>query len=66
MVVLVAAVAFLSGMLLREFLPGYLHEKGKNLATKEDVAEITKKIEEVRHGYTAEIERLRVGLLCQQ
>ena len=64
--VLVAAVAFISGLLLREFLPGYMREKGKNLATKEDVTEITKKIEGVRHGYSAEIERLRVGLLRQQ
>ena len=59
---LVAAVAFVSGLLLREFLPGYMREKGKNLATKEDVTEITDLIESVRHGYSVEMERMRVDL----
>lgn len=37
-----------AGLILRSFLPGYLGEKGKNLATKEDIAEITKRLEGVR------------------
>lgn len=32
----------------RFYLPAYLNKKGENLATKEDVAGITKKIEEVK------------------
>ena len=36
------------GYLLKSYLPGYFQEKGKNLATKEDVGEITLKIEGVK------------------
>lgn len=39
------AVCFL---LLRFYLPGYLGEKGKNLATKEDIGQITKIVEDVK------------------
>ena len=43
---LIGVAAFFAGMLVREFL-GYLREKGKNLATKEDNTETTDKIESV-------------------
>jgi hypothetical protein len=46
-------------LLIRSFLPAYLGEKGKNLATKEDIAEITNKVEAVRLQYSGELERLR-------
>ena len=59
MVWLTAVVTFLLGLLLREYLPGYFREKGKNLATKEDIAGITREIEAVRSVYTTEIERLQ-------
>ena len=36
------------GFIIKNYLPSYFTEKGKNLATKEDVAEITRKIEEVK------------------
>jgi len=48
--------------LLRKFLFSYSSEKGKNLATKEDIEEITRKVEDVKSGYIAEIERLKVDL----
>lgn len=35
-------------VLLRKGLPAYVSEKGKNLATREDIEEITRKIESVR------------------
>jgi hypothetical protein len=35
-------------LLWRSFFPAYVGEKGKNLATKEDIAEITRKVEEVK------------------
>ncbi|MCY7362525.1 MAG: hypothetical protein LH629_10750 [Ignavibacteria bacterium] len=38
--------------LLIIFLKSYSSEKGKNLATKEDVAEITEKIESVKKEFT--------------
>ncbi|MCF8054648.1 MAG: hypothetical protein K9K75_05465 [Deltaproteobacteria bacterium] len=49
-------------ILFRKFLFSYTTEKGKNLATKEDVEEITNKVEEVKSSYVAEIERLKVEL----
>lgn len=44
--VLIAVVVI--SFLLKSHLPKYFEEKGKNLATKEDIEEITKKIETVR------------------
>lgn len=44
--------------LLKWHLPSYLAEKGKNLATKEDVAAITREVENVRHEYAARLESL--------
>ena len=49
-------VAFLVGLLVREFLPSYLREKGRNVATKQDISEITDKVESVRQGYSEGIE----------
>lgn len=42
--------------LLRHFFPGYLNEKARNLATKEDVADITRRIEDVKHDYATLLE----------
>jgi len=42
----------LASILFKSYFPKYLEEKGKNLATKEDVEEITRKVESVK----AEIE----------
>ena len=46
-------------ILLKSFLPSYLAEKGKNLATKEDVAQITREIEAVKSEYALVLEELR-------
>ncbi|MEJ5906176.1 hypothetical protein V7V80_15945 [Pseudomonas kermanshahensis] len=35
---------------IKFYLPGYIKEKGKNLATKEDIAGITDQIEQVKAG----------------
>ena len=48
--------------LFQKYLFSYSSEKGKNLATKEDIEEITRMVEEVKAGYVAEIERLKVEL----
>ena len=40
--------AFLLGNVLRPFLNSYSNEKGKNLATKEDIAQLTKIAEGIR------------------
>lgn len=36
------------GLLIRHWFSGYLSEKGKNLATKEDLEDITRKVESVK------------------
>lgn len=46
-------------LLLKSFLPSYLSEKGKNLATREDIARITDEIEKVRVQYTALVEEFK-------
>ncbi|MCO6413244.1 MAG: hypothetical protein J5I92_10905 [Thiogranum sp.] len=48
--------------LIRKYLFSYSSEKGKNLATKEDIEEITRKVEEIKTEYLGEIERLKVEL----
>lgn len=50
------------GLLLYRYLPAYTAEKGKNLATKEDIAEITKQIEGVKSAYAHELEGVRAAL----
>jgi len=47
----------------KKYLFSYSSEKGKNLATKEDIEEITRKIENVKSEYLIELETVRVELL---
>ena len=41
------------------YFPSYMKEKAKNLAQKEDIEEITDKIEGIKKVYTSELEELR-------
>jgi len=41
------------------FLFLYFKKKGENLATKEDVGEITKKVEAIKHEYSTALESIR-------
>ncbi|MFJ4433855.1 hypothetical protein ACIPZG_23225 [Pseudomonas sp. NPDC089395] len=43
-------------LLIKFYLPGYIKEKGKNLATKEDIAGITDQIEQVKAEYSKQLE----------
>jgi hypothetical protein len=45
-------------LIVKNFLPSYLIEKGKNLATREDVGAITKEIEDVKHQYAQQLQQL--------
>ncbi len=45
--------------LIKFFLPGYLSQKGKNLATQEDIESITVKIEAVKSGYAEVLEEVK-------
>lgn len=42
--ILLMVAAFIFGLFIRNYFPKYIEEKGKNLATKEDIGEITDKI----------------------
>jgi hypothetical protein len=57
-----AAVAGVAVGALLMGLRSYATEKGKNLATKEDIAEITRHVEGVRAEYTDRVERLKASL----
>lgn len=46
---------FLLGLFIKKYLPAYMDQKGKNLATKEDIAEITRKTEEVKVLFQKEV-----------
>lgn len=52
----------LMGLLWKKTLSEYLREKGKNLATKEDIGEITKKVEEIKSNYLIELEKIKMDL----
>jgi hypothetical protein len=47
------------------FVVSYLREKGKNAATKEDIAEISSKVESVRGSLAEPLERLKADLLAR-
>jgi len=46
-------------LFIKTFIPKYLSEKAKNLATKEDIAEITSKVESVKSDYATILEEVR-------
>lgn len=41
-------IGIIMGLFIKHFLPSYINKKGENLATKEDIEDITKKIESVK------------------
>jgi hypothetical protein len=45
-------------LLWRSYLPAYAAEKAKNLATREDVQDITRRVEEVKTLYATQIKEL--------
>src|SRR6266498_2581136 len=46
------------GALFLKYLPSYLSKKGENLATKEDIAVITREVEQVRSEYAERLENI--------
>lgn len=48
---LVAFFLLLFALFLKRYIPSYVEEKAKNLATKEDIEEITRKTEEVQKEF---------------
>jgi len=55
-------VVTIVGFFLKSYLPSYFGEKGKNLATKEDISDITNRVEEVKAAYSAKIEGIRSAI----
>lgn len=49
-------LVFLLGLFIKNYLPTYMAEKGKNLATKEDIQEITRKTEDVQREFKESFE----------
>lgn len=48
-----------TSLLLSKFLPSYMSEKAKNLATKEDIEEITKKVENIKKENQIELSKIQ-------
>lgn len=59
---LFAALGSLLGTLLVTLLKSYFTEKGKNIATKQDIENITEKIESVKDSYSRSMENYRTEL----
>jgi hypothetical protein len=47
---------------IKNYLPSYFNEKGKNLATKEDISQITTLVESVKYNFIKETENLKANL----
>jgi hypothetical protein len=54
--IIAGVIGLLLGLFLKDYLPTYFQQKGKNLATKEDIKEITDKVESVKTAYARELE----------
>ncbi len=53
-----ATALMLVALIAKFYIPEYLKEKAKNLATKEDISEITEAIEKVRSQYNEKLQEL--------
>lgn len=49
----------------KNYLTSYFTEKGKNLASKEDIHEITEKVEKIKSQYLADLERVKSALQAE-
>lgn len=54
--IIIAIGIFYIGLFTKNYLPSYMNKKGENLATKEDVEEITRKTEEVQREFKEKYE----------
>lgn len=63
--VLSMCVVVVGGLILKSYLPSYMNEKGKNLATKEDISFITNEVERVKSLYAGEVETLKSTLMSE-
>jgi hypothetical protein len=64
-IIAIIAHAIIAGILfflLKHFLPTYFAEKGKNLATKQDIGEITKTVEDIKLNNNSQLEVMKLEL----
>lgn len=54
--------------IFKNYIPSYLKQKGTNLAQKEDIAEITNKVEEIKQQYIHQQEKIKaeLGIIISQ
>ncbi len=57
--IIYTVIVILGGFILKNLLPSYFNQKGKNLADKEDIAELTKRIESVKQDFSKDIESFK-------
>ncbi len=62
LLILILAIEVIGGWFLKNYFPSYMDEKGKNLATKEDVEEITALTEEVQREFKENFELFSADL----
>lgn len=60
--ILISIITFIIGLLFKNYLPKYIEEKAKNLATKEDLKEITEITENTLKPYKEDFEKFRNDL----
>ena len=60
--ILEVVIIVAGGFLIKSYLPSYFKQKGKNLATKEDIGEITHEIEGIKNQYLKSTEVLKSQL----
>ncbi|MBW0933920.1 hypothetical protein [Priestia megaterium] len=60
--ILILVIGLLIGFIMKSYLPSYFKEKGKNLATKEDIASITQLQEEVKSTFHSILEKQKSEL----
>ena len=58
-------VAMVATALLSAILGGYLADKGKNLATREDIEGITRQVEGVKSAFATELEEVKAVFAAQ-
>jgi len=51
-----------AALFIKHYLPSYMTEKGKNLATKEDIEDITHKVESIKQIHARQLELVRSSL----
>ena len=62
LIVMVLVARFFWKQLVDKTIPSYMEEKGKNLATKQDVEEITRKTEQVQKEFKEDFERFTTDI----